>query len=234
MLGSGWLGEALSHCLASLDYQIKLSTRSIQRFEQLKSKNIHPFIVDIEKPQDYDESFLDIDCLIINITSKNITGFKQLITKIENSAIKKVIFVSSTSVYNNTNDWVKESDNVELPESALFQIENLFRYNSHFQTTIVRLAGLIGYNRHPGRFFRGGKKVQQPDAPVNLVHRDDCITIIRHIIQQEVWGEVFNVCADTHPTKREFYSYASQLLGRGEPEFLIPEKNYLKLFQIPK
>ena len=41
---------------------------------------------------------------------------------------------------------------------------------------------------------------------VNLIHRDDCIHIIRKIIEQNVWSEDFNCCADSHPTKQEFYS----------------------------
>jgi len=44
--------------------------------------------------------------LIINITSKNIPGFKQLITEIEKSEIEKVLFVSSTSVYDNLNQTI--------------------------------------------------------------------------------------------------------------------------------
>jgi hypothetical protein len=47
--------------------------------------------------------------------------------------------------------------------------------------------------------------VQQPYAPVNLIHRDDCIGIINAIIEQNVWAEVFNGCADTHPFKADIH-----------------------------
>jgi len=39
------------------------------------------------------------------------------------------------------------------------------------------------------------------------------------IVQQAYWGEILNRCADTHPTKREFYSYARSLMGLPSPEF---------------
>ena len=59
----------------------------------------------------------------------------------------------------------------------------------------------------------------QADAPVNLIHLDDCLGIIDAILQQQAWGETFNGCADTHPSKREFYSYARKLMGLPAPEF---------------
>lgn len=54
---------------------------------------------------------------------------------------------------------------------------------------------------------------------MNLIHRDDCIGIINQIVQQEAWGEVFDCCADTHPTKREFYTEAAKAMGAPVPEF---------------
>ena len=172
--------------------------------------------------------------LIINITSKNSDSFSDLISEIEESSIEKVIFISSTSVYQNSNGLVSEADGTEDVNNVLFNIENLFRKNSHFQTTIVRLSGLIGYQRHPGRFFKHGKKIQQAEAPVNLIHRDDCIAIINEIIVQDIWGETFNACADTHPTKREFYSHARRLLGLEAPEFASAEQQQYKIIDNSK
>lgn len=195
----------------------------------LRSTNISPFLIDINQLDNSVKPFLDSDILIINITSKNKVSFAELISEIERSRIEKVIFISSTSVYNSTNSVVTEEGGAESQESVLFQIENLFRNNTSFQTTIVRLAGLIGYQRHPGRFFLNGKKVQQPDAPVNLIHRDDCIGIVQAIIKQEIWGETFSACADNHPTKREFYGHARRLLELDAPELAGYEQLQFKL-----
>ncbi|MBL4638873.1 MAG: NAD(P)H-binding protein [Proteobacteria bacterium] len=229
ILGSGWLGHPLAQQLSTAGFNIHISTRSVHRLVELESTNILPFIIDIDQLSDTVKSFLNAPILIINITSKNSACFIKLIAEIEQSAVKNVIFISSTSVYQNTNNNVSEADGAESSASPLFHIENLFRSNTHFQTTIVRLAGLIGFERHPGRFFKNGKKIPQPDAPVNLIHRDDCIGIIEAIIQQQAWGETFNACADTHPTKREFYTYARQLLGLVPPAFLKAEKNQYKI-----
>lgn len=219
LLGSGWLGLPLAQHFKQLGFNVNASTRTESRMAELAIRGIQPFQVDLERLTNDIQRFLAAEILIINITSKNIDGFADLISHIEQSPIQKVLFVSSTSVYQNLNRIVDEDEDAEDPASLLFQIENLFRQNPHFQTTILRFSGLIGGNRHPGRFFRSGKVVQQADAPVNLIHLDDCIKLMSEIIQQDCWGQVLNGCADTHPSKREFYSHARQLLGLEPPEF---------------
>jgi hypothetical protein len=58
-----------------------------------------------------------------------------------------------------------------------------------------------------------------PDAPVNLIHRDDCIEIISEIVRQQTWGETFNACCPRHPMKSEFYRKAAQIAGFPAPVF---------------
>lgn len=121
-----------------------------------------------------------------------------------------------------------EDSHDEDTDSVLLHIETLFRANPNFKTTILRLSGLVGYSRHPGNFFANGKLVQHADVPVNLIHRDDCIGIIAAIINQDEWGEVFNACADTHPTKRIFYSHARALLGSSASSLSFADTNELE------
>jgi len=219
ILGSGWLGLPLAERFVTQGYRLKISTRSPDRLPTLAALPGEACIVDIGKPMDDIGAFLQSDTLIVNITSKDIDGFKRLVRKIEASAIQSVLFVSSTSVYPVDCKVVSEAVGEESPDHPLVIIENLFRQSGHFQTTIVRFAGLIGGSRHPGRFFRGGKPVKNPDANVNLIHRDDCINILDRIVVNDVWGETFNACADSHPTKREFYTQAAKMAGAPLPEF---------------
>ncbi|OUR71913.1 NAD(P)-dependent oxidoreductase [Methylophaga sp. 41_12_T18] len=218
ILGSGWLGQPLAATLVQQGYQLNLSTRSQSKLNSLKSANIDVFIVDIAKLDAQTADFLTADLLIINITSKDIVAFEALIKQLEQSTVKKVIFVSSSSVYLSNNQVVSEDQQHENSGSVLFQIEQLFQQNSHFSTTVIRLAGLIGPKRHPGRFFQNDKVIKHADNPVNLVHLDDCLAIISVVIKQQQWGQVFNACADNHPTKREFYKYASSSLGLPLPQ----------------
>jgi len=220
ILGSGWLGLPLAKELINLGHTIHLSTRSGDKLNVLSDMpSSTAYLIDIDNLSNEIQDFLAAEILIINITSKNKDGFAKLIKQIETSAIKNVLFISSSSVYRSVNAVVTEDDGMESSDSLLYQIEQMFMSNTYFKTTILRLSGLIGYSRHPGYFFKNGKVVQQPDAPVNLIHRDDCIGIITAIIKQAAWGDVFNGCAISHPTKREFYSYARDLLNSPHPEY---------------
>lgn len=220
ILGSGWLGLPLANELTQLGHTIHLSTRSVEKLSVLADMSLFTaYLIDIDDLSNQVQAFLAAEILIINITSKNKDGFAKLIQQIEKSTIKNVLFISSSSVYQSVNGVVSEDDGMESADSLLYQIEQMFMSNTHFKTTILRLSGLIGYSRHPGNFFKNGKVVQQPDAPVNLIHRDDCIGIIVSIINQSAWGNIFNGCAITHPTKREFYSYSRALLGLSDPEY---------------
>ena len=156
---------------------VKASTTSESRLPELSFLKVEPFIVDIERLSSNLQTFLQADILIVNIPSKSIEGFIGLLKEIENSEVEKLLFVSSTSVYENKNKTLSESDGEESTLSPLLTIENLFRNSNKIRTTIIRFGGLIGYSRNPGKFFNKGRIVHNPDSNVNLIHRDDCIGI---------------------------------------------------------
>lgn len=219
ILGSGWLGLPLAHELQQAGHKVSTSTRNPARLEQIQLEGVGACLYDIESI-DNDPRFLQADILIINITSKNIEAYKTLISNIEASDINKVLFVSSTSVYADSDQpnppSVIESDLSAVKPCPLLEIENLFLMNTQFETSIIRFSGLIGYQRHPGRFFiqkdeenrLSCKAIRNPEGLVNMIHRDDCIGMIQALIKQQAWGEIFNGCSSQHPTRREFYSWA--------------------------
>ena len=205
VLGCGWLGMPLAISLLDEGYSVKGSTTTEKKVSLLEINNIDPYLLDVTSFEEFDD-FLDSDILIIAITSKDIDGFESLISQIENSSIQKVIFVSSTSVYGRRNKVMTEED--EVLQMPLSQIENLFRENTFFETTILRFAGLFGDERHPSNWFKNERKIPQPKGFVNMIHKEDCIEIIHEIIDQNCWNETFNACSNHHPTRREFYTIA--------------------------
>jgi nucleoside-diphosphate-sugar epimerase len=226
ILGSGWLGKPLAISFLEDGFNVKGSTTSEEKLADLESHDIKAFLVDISNFDEFDD-FLDTDILIIAITTKDIDGFERLIVQIQDSEIQKVIFISSTSVYPSLNKVMTEEDAVlEVP---LTEIENLFRDNTFFETTIIRFAGLFGGERQPANWFKNGRKIPQPKGFVNMVHQEDCIEIIHTIIAQNCWNEIFNVCSNHHPTRREFYTMAKLSMGFEMPQF---EKNEIYKWKI--
>lgn len=217
ILGCGWLGKPLAVSLLEDGFFVKGSTTTEEKLDELAFLDIAPYLVNIAEFEEFD-AFLETDILIIAITSKDIDGFENLISQIQNSTVQKVIFMSSTSVYPRINKVMTEDDDV-VKNHPLVKIENLFRENTFFETTIIRFAGLFGGERHPANWFKNGKKIPQPKGFVNMIHRTDCIEIIYEIIAQNCWNETFNACANHHPTRREFYTITKLNKGFDAPEF---------------
>nr|WP_320119618.1 NAD(P)H-binding protein [uncultured Marinifilum sp.] len=241
ILGCGWLGLALAEFLIKNHYFVNASVRKTEKFTSLKNLGINPYLIQLSPHINinYDKSFFDSKTLIVNFPAKGRNDIidyhsKQvlsLIKEIKQSPIENVIFISSTSVYANCNSLVKESEN-KIPESetgkALRIAEDLFLNEKSFKSTIIRFGGLFGYDRKAGRFFAGKKQIKGGETPVNLIHRDDCVGIINHIIKNNCWNDIYNACCPQHPKKRDFYLQAAKLEGFDLPEFI----NSLEQFKI--
>ena len=232
ILGCGWLGLPLAKELVKSGCEVKGSCRSANKISNLALIGVKPHQVDISNYDAKYSEFLNSEILIIAIPSKSISDFENIISKIENSNIKKIIFVSSTSVYPFTNGVVTE--NMLVKETPLSKIEELFRTNKCFQTTILRFGGLFGDDRKPGNFIKPNKLIENPEGYVNLIHREDCIAIVKQIIATNTWNETLNACADTHPTRREFYNRQAQELKKSLPSFNEMSENTYKIINSEK
>lgn len=232
ILGLGWLGEALALSLLAKGYAVKGSLTSNEKVNEFSEMGIIPSVIklELEKLTFSDADFFNTDILYINFPPRRIKGIESiypaqvshLLPFIEKNKIEKVIFVSSTSVYPELNRTVSEQDDL-IPEKgsglACLAAEKVLLNNPSFSTTVLRFGGLIGANRNPARFMRRGIKNGQAIKPVNLIHQDDCIGIIHHVIENEIWGEVINGCSPEHPTRKEFYQLAAKVAGVDPPDF---------------
>jgi len=243
IIGCGWLGLPLGAFLVEKGFDVKGSTTRQEKLSLLEESGITPFLIkvgdDLERKNI--DAFFQSKILFINIPPgrrcpdvENVypKEIKNLIEKAKTGAVEKIIFISSTTVYGNSNDLVTEKETTNPDTSsgkALVQIEEFLKTEKRFKTTILRMAGLVGGNRKAGRFLAGKKNVPNGSARVNLVHRDDCIRLIDQIIEQEQWNEIFNVCSDEHPTRQEFYIQQAKKQGFEAPEFLENDKPSFKI-----
>jgi len=100
----------------------------------------------------------------------------------------QIIFLSSLSFYDN------KKNIVEAEELVVSKDE---------KSVILRLGGLMGYDRIAGQYTIG-KTIE--DAPTNYVHRDDVVGIIKSIIEQKMEHRTFNVVAPVQSTKKEIFT----------------------------
>ncbi len=261
ILGCGWLGLPLAESLLSKGYEIKGSTTSESKLDLLKNAGISPFQIQLEAHQiigNIEEFLKETDVLVIDIppglrrevsTSNEMTfvnKVKTLIPFIEKSGIPKVIFVSSTSVYGDgfpiveiTEETKPNPDTESGKQLAI--TETLLQSNPHFKTTVIRFGGLLGDDRHPIKFLAGRTNVENPDAPVNMIEREDCIGIIEKILkysetseQHDNWGETFNAVAPQHPTRKAYYHKKAEIFNLPLPTFAEDSESKGKIISSEK
>ncbi|WP_089319416.1 SDR family oxidoreductase [Pontibacter ummariensis] len=249
IMGCGWLGLPLAERLIATSYEVKGSTTNAKKVQLLQQKGISPFRINLQEETTAGEvlaAFLQSEVLVLNVPPQLRKGggteylrqMRLLQTALLDSPVRKVLFVSSTSVYHDLNRWVTENDagltEATSPSHVLLQAEDLFRKQSQWQTTVVRFAGLVGGDRHPGRFLAGKTQVAGGEVPVNLIHLEDCLAVLEKIIVTGKWNEVYNACADAHPTRQEFYVQAAGQLKLTPPEFSPGEETNYKLISSEK
>lgn len=244
ILGCGWLGLPLAKSLLSKGYEVKGSTTSESKLGLLKNAGISPFQIQLEADQiigNMEEFLKETDVLVIDIppglrretsTSNEMTfvnKVKTLIPFIEKSGAQKVIFVSSTSVYGDSFPIVEITEETQPnPDTEsgkqLVIAETLLQSNPNFKTTVIRFGGLLGEDRHPVKFLAGRTNVENPDAPVNMIQREDCIGVIEKALEfarndKWEWNQTFNAVAPQHPTRKNYYHKKADILNLPLPTF---------------
>lgn len=218
ILGCGWLGLPLAEHLTQQGYQVKGTTTTENKLDILREKGISPYLAMLNPELSIsDRSFFDSDILIINIPPSTLKKgpdyhprqITSLVQNLKNHTFKKIFYVSSTSVYPETNGLVDERMNLTAEndrQKALLQAEKELQ-KPETGTIILRCGGLMGYDRQPTKFLNmnsRGKSRKSPDTPVNYIHRDDVVAIIAMLMEKEGHSEIFNLVAPMHPLRKEF------------------------------
>lgn len=237
VLGAGWLGWPLARHLKKAGFVLKTSTTTPEKLTLLQAESLNPCLLSVDEGQVHasDPTFFDTDLIILNVPPSRRrpdvetwypTQIQAIVEKARQQGVNKILFIGSTSIYGDVNTEVTEAA-IPQPDTAsaraLLQAETLVKtYYPEKASSILRMSGLIGGERKAGRFFAGKKDVPEGNAPINLVHLDDCIAVIEAIIKQEAWGKLYNVCADDHPRKADFYT--AQAIQQGfEPPIFLPD-----------
>ncbi len=236
IIGCGWLGFSLGEALVQSGYEVIGSTTTEDKLQKLTDAGIQPVLFRLEPMpmgKDFNQLF-DADLLIVNIPPGRKTNpphyyeeqIKYLKYQLKHAGIRRVIFISSTSYYPNTNDVVTtdtafdyeagSSEAVVKGEQQITQIEQ--------DLVILRCGGLMGGDRIPGRWF-SGKETKGADTLVNYIHRDDVIKVIQEFIKK--WPEAkrtMNLVSDDHPTRKEVHETMARQYGFEPPVWIAPEK----------
>ena len=131
------------------------------------------------------------------------------------------IFVSSTSVYGQTQGEVVTEESPAEPLTATGRIlREAERAALGSGATVVRSTGIYG----PGRGvlfekFRRGEAVIEGDGLrwINQIHQRDLVAALAHLIEAGAPGEIYNATDDTPVTQLDFYAWCGGFLRRPIP-----------------
>jgi len=253
--GCGWLGFPLAKVLVDEGYSVKGSTTTLEKISAFKKAGIFSFAFSVKRANDPEaglepaQGFSDKDILeffaseVVVLTLPFRRDFINpqiyqrqidavIVECLKSGKMRSLIFTSSTSIYpdaigNATEDNDFLTDNHR--SKVLRDIEKKLLANTDFSTTVVRLSGLYGGSRKIGNFLLSKREVSGGESPVNLIHQDDAVGIVREIIiqREKAAGQIFNGCSDVHPTKKELYTAAANKMNLVPPQF-APEENPTK------
>lgn len=233
ILGCGWLGLPLAVSLQRKGYKVKGSATSAEKLDDLRQAGIVPFLIQLDTEKtfgDVNEFLEGSRILIINVPPGMRSDSSELFnTKIEkfipfisHSEIENILFVSSTSVFGDAQGVVDENT-TPIPDSFsgtdLLKTEGLLKSSPGFNTTILRFGGLIGEDRHPVNYLSGRTNLKGGNAPVNLIHRNDCVRLIKSIIENNFWGKTIQGVFPSYPTKKTYYTQQALAKNLPLPQF---------------
>lgn len=226
ILGLGWLGAPLARNLMSAGFQVKGTTTTSAKKELLSKQGLNAFQLKITPKGltgEIESFFCNVDVLIVNIPPKVakddansfIEAIQHLKAKLLSYEIQKVIYISTTSVFKDAMHFPTYTEaskpNANSPKAIqLIEAEHTFLNLPHTKSAIVRFGGLVGEKRHPVFYLAGKKNLANPEAPVNLIHLEDCISLIKAILLQDEFNQIFHGVNSTDLSKSDFYTTAAE------------------------
>ncbi|OBT26437.1 NAD(P)-dependent oxidoreductase [Vibrio tasmaniensis] len=244
IVGAGWVGAPLSEHLVKHDNQVVVTKTTQEGADAIGNERIpcEVFSFDAIQPE---RSIGQLYSLLLENNIEIVIGsfppgfrkgagveyadyWQQLTSACQKANVKKLIMVSSTTVYPTKRGVLYEQDaSLTLSTSeneqasafsdnarVMLKAEQLVM-DSGIDYTILRFSGLIGPSRHPSRFASKLKQVSS-QAPANMLHLDDAIGAVDFAINQ-LHNEIVNVTTPNTVSKAEFYAAALKSTNSSEP-----------------
>lgn len=227
IIGCGWLGRAFAEQSIKQGYNVMVTTQSMEKEALLNKQGFTACQFSLPFEDGHRSPVFDCEQLVICIPPQIRQGKKdypnkisQLVSAAKGSAVQRIILISTTAIYEGISGVVSEQNELCLHNekvSLINQAEQcVLSYNEH--SVVLRCAGLIGPNRHPGNFFSTSRRLQSPNAFVNLVHQYDVVKLLM-LLAKSNFGGVFNCVSDMQVSKQYFYQQAAKALNKASPEF---------------
>ena len=224
ILGLGWLGEPLGLTLQQQGWQVSGTCRDESKAERLQQQGLHAITMEFNQPLPAQwPDALRAHTLLLCVPPGKLDNYASRLGQLAQAAVaagtQRVIFTSATSVYGGTGIKTEHDASPDGPRGErMLAAEQAVQACGPGQVLILRLSGLVGGNREPGRFL-AGREFDGGDEPVNLVAQEDLLRFIPALLARNDWPAVLNLSAPHHPSRRDFYREAARLQQLPPPIF---------------
>ncbi len=240
IVGSGDIGGGLAVQLAASGHEVW----GMRRSKQVLGRGVNTICADVSDVETLIGKIPEnLDYLVYSVASPDfseegydkfyVQGLAHIIALLKhmNSKLKRVFFVSSTSVYpHHDGSWVDEDT---LPEPCAFAGKKMLEaenklHESGFENTVVRFSGIYG----PGRTRlinqaqSGSHCDPEPDVWTNRIHRDDCIGSLKFLIDEDIKGTALDdlyLATDLEPVPLfVILEWLKDRIGDVQPDHDVP------------
>lgn len=245
IVGCGYVGVPLGASLVKQGHEVFGLRRGAEADPELAAAGIKPVKGDVTRPEDLAALPGPFDWVVNCVASNRggveeyrqvyLQGTRNLLTWLAACPPKKFVYTSSTSVYGQTDgSQVKETSPAE-PQSetskVLVETEKALLdafQQSKFPAVILRVAGIYGPER--GHLFlqyleNKARIAGQGERLINMIHRDDLVTVIASALKNGRAGEIYNVVDDEPIAQIHFFRWLSETLGKFMPPFATEEES---------
>ena len=235
IIGCGYVGKTLGQRLIALGHNVTGILRSREHNDHLARLGIRPLNLDITQKSEFKKLDGQFDWVVIAASSsrggneayKKIfsLGSQHIAQWLKTVDHTSVVYISSTSVYQQTNgEWVSEND-TDTPQNITTKLlleaeQNISEAGP--EVAILRSSGIYGPGRgHLFRQFMSGNATIECDGSryMNMVHRDDLAEAIILALKLVGCRGIYNITDDEPLTQLEFFKWLSETTGHPMPPF---------------
>ena len=217
IVGCGWLGQQLAPVLSAVGYSLVATRRTAVACDTL-SPAVDCQVLDLSQPVEMTAQLKQrfagavVLCAIAPGRqpgdNQYVESLQRLVQLMQAAKSRALIHFSSTGVYQGLDGVVNETTPLQL---SLPRVQLLVAAEQALAQ--LRLAGLMGPGRHPGR-FTAGKTLTEPQALINMVHSTDIgRAVLCLLAQSSLSSGVFNLSCPQPVSRQVFYQRAAELVG---------------------
>jgi nucleoside-diphosphate-sugar epimerase len=250
---TGFVGRNLAESLHGDGFQIEATGRSLEVGNELQKKGIRFLPADIRDSAQLTNAFSSADC-VIHCAAKtgdwgrykefyetNVVGTRNVIAACKSHDIKKIIFISTPSIYFTGKDRYNISENGPLPArqtnhysktKLIAETELLASQQAGFNVIILRPRTVYGPydNTFVPRILRLAEQKYMPlinngRAMIDLTYVDNVVDAVRKSLtaSDNAWNEVYNISNGDPISVRDWFSQVLNIFERPFKPKNIPE-----------